>query len=85
MSREKAVKYAESQGKNDDVQKLKCFNVKNSKKKNSKSLALDESSKDSEISFDETDSSFADASNDESEESFEKSEEEYYYDDIVLD
>ena len=71
FSREKAAKYAESQGKTEDVQKLKCFNVKNSEKKASKSLALDESS-----TFDETDSSFAEASNDESEESFQKSEEE---------
>ena len=75
LSREKAAKFAESQGKTEDLQKLKCFNLKNSEEKNSKSLALDESSsKDGEISFDETDS-FTDASNDESE-SFVRSEEE---------
>merc|ERR1712150_353850 len=77
LSREKAVKYAESQGKKDDVQKLKCFNVRKSEKNTSKSLALDESSsQDSETSLVETDSSFMDTSNDESEQSFAASEEE---------
>ena len=76
FSREKAAKYAESQGKNDDIQKLKCFNVKKSEKNTSKTLALDESSfQDSDISLLETDDSFMDTSNDESEQSFATSEE----------
>ena len=65
----------QAQGKAEDVQRLKCFNPKNSEKKTSKSFALDESSsQDGEISLDETDSSFTDASNAESEQSFVRSE-----------
>ena len=82
-TREKAFQFLKSRKEDAKFELLRSFSVSGKKEKklipddswSCKSLALDESSsKDGEISFDETDS-FTDASNDESE-SFVRSEEE---------